>query len=115
MMRLGAIFIAVCMVLIAGSVGALLYLSLGVDLVQSAIIAIAALVAMALYNTVSNRLRDRHDFGTQIADLSRSQADLARKVAELERHLSGADARLALTLDKARGLTEPLTTEIGEL
>jgi len=80
MRRISAIFIAACMVLIAGSVGAVLYLGLRLDATTSAIVAIAALTAMALYNTISNRLRDRDDLGDQIADLSRGTADLARQV-----------------------------------
>ena len=83
MRRISAIFIAVCMVLIAGSLGAVLYLGLKLDARTSAIVALAALTGMALYNTVSNRLRDRGDLGDQIADLSRGTADLARQVAEI--------------------------------
>ena len=71
MRRIGAIFIAVCMVLIAGSIGAVLYLGFKVDELTSAIVALAALTAMALYNAVSGRLRDRGEVGDQIADLSR--------------------------------------------
>ncbi|MDO8876860.1 MAG: EAL domain-containing protein, partial [Pseudolabrys sp.] len=63
MLRLGAIFIAVCMVLIAGSVGAVLYLGLKLDSRTAAIAALAVLTALALYNTISNRLRDRAIIG----------------------------------------------------
>ena len=68
MRRISAIFIAVCMVLIAGSIGAVLYLGFKVDESTSAIVALAALTAMALVNAVSGRLRDRGDVGDQIAD-----------------------------------------------
>jgi hypothetical protein len=43
MVRLGAIFIAVCMVLIAGSIGGVLFLALKVAPVLSALAALAAL------------------------------------------------------------------------
>ena len=55
MRRISAIFIAVCMVLIAGSIGAVLYLAVKLDAGTSAIVALAALTAMALYNAVSGR------------------------------------------------------------
>ena len=49
MRRISAIFIAVCMVLIAGSLGAVLFLGLKIDARTSAIVALAALTGMALY------------------------------------------------------------------
>ena len=88
MIRIGAIFIAVCMVLIACSIGAVLYLGFKLDALTCAFVALAALTGMALYNTVSTRLRDRGDLGDQIADLSRGTGDLARQVAEISRHLN---------------------------
>jgi cyclic-di-GMP phosphodiesterase TipF (flagellum assembly factor) len=115
MRRISAIFIAVCMVLIAGSVGAVLFLGLGLDGRTAAIVALAALVAMALYNTISNRLRDRTDLGDQIADLSRGTADLARQVAELGRRLNGVEARVESTVTRTRGADDPIAAEIGEL
>ena len=115
MRRISAIFIAVCMVLIAGSVGAVLFLGLGLDSRTAAIVSLAALVAMALYNTISNRLRDRTDLGDQIADLSRGTADLARQVAELGRRLNSVEARVESTVSRTRGADDPIAAEIGEL
>src|SRR5476651_2070747 len=94
MRRISAIFIAVCMVLIAGSLGAALYLGLKIDGLTSALVALAALTGMALFNTVSNRLRDRGDLGDQIADLSRGTGDLARQVAEISRRLNTVENRV---------------------
>ncbi len=115
MLRFGAIFIAVCMVLIAGSLGAFLYLALKMDTLTSAIIALAALTAMALYNTVSNRLNDRGMLGDQIADLSRGTGDLARQVAEISRRLNTIEGRVESKVNSARGAVDPLAAEIGEL
>jgi cyclic-di-GMP phosphodiesterase TipF (flagellum assembly factor) len=115
MLRIGAIFIAVCMVLIAASLGAVLYLGLKLDIRSSAIVALAALIAMALYNTIASRLSDRRDLGDQIADLSRGTADLARQVAEISRRVNGMESRVDLTVDRARGVVDPLAVEIGEL
>jgi len=115
MRRISAIFIAVCVVLTAGSIGAVLYLGFGVDASTSAIVALAALTGMALFNTVSNRLRDRNDLGDQIADLSRGTADLARQVAEISRRLNAAEIKIASPAHRARAAGDPLATEIGEL
>ncbi|HKA76486.1 MAG TPA: EAL domain-containing protein [Pseudolabrys sp.] len=115
MRRISAIFIAVCVVLIAASVGAVLYLGFNVGASTSAIVALAALTGMALFNTVSNRLRDRADLGDQIADLSRGTADLARQVAEISRRLNTAEIKIASPAHRARAASDPLATEIGEL
>jgi cyclic-di-GMP phosphodiesterase TipF (flagellum assembly factor) len=115
MRRISAIFIAVCMVLIAGSIGAVLYLGLQVDARTSALAALAAFTAMALVNTIINRLRDRGDVGDQIADLSRGTADLARQVAELSRRLAAVESRVDGAVKKARGAVDPIAAEIGEL
>jgi cyclic-di-GMP phosphodiesterase, flagellum assembly factor TipF len=115
MRRISAIFIAVCMVLIAASLGALLYLGLKFDAGTSSIIGLAALTAMALYNAVSNRLRDRSDLGDQIADLSRGTADLARQVGEVSRRLNAMETQFDSSINRARGAVDPLAAEIGEL
>jgi cyclic-di-GMP phosphodiesterase, flagellum assembly factor TipF len=115
MRRISAIFIAVCMVLIACSIGAVLYLGFGADASTSAIVALGGLTGMALFNSISNRLRDRGDLGDQIADLSRGTADLARQVGEISRRLHGVETKLASPAARARASGDPLATEIGEL
>ena len=115
MVRIGAIFIAVCMVLIAASVGAVLYLALKLDARTSGLIALGALVAMALYNTISNRLNDRRTLGDQIADLSRGTADLARQVAEMARRLNAMETKVDKAVERARVAVDPLASEMGEL
>src|SRR5271169_6355377 len=115
MRRISAIFVAICMVLIAGSLGAVLYLAVKLDVRSSAIVALAAFTAMALYNTISNRLRDRGDLGAQISDLSRGTGDLARQVAELGRRINAMEARIEGSVDRARGAVDPIAAEIGEL
>lgn len=115
MRRISAIFIAACVVLIAASMGAVLYLGFNLDASTSAIVALAVLTGMALFNSVSNRLRDRTDLGDQIADLSRGTADLARQVAEISRRLNAAEIKIAAPATRARGAGDPLATEIGEL
>jgi cyclic-di-GMP phosphodiesterase TipF (flagellum assembly factor) len=115
MLRFGAIFIAVCMVLIAGSVGAVLYLGFRIDPHTAGLVALAALVGMALYNTVTSRLSDRGVVGDQIADLSRGTADLSRQMAEMSRRVAAVEARVETNANRARGAVDPLAAEIGEL
>ena len=115
MRRISAIFIAACVTLIAASIGAVLYLGFNVDASTSAIVALAALTGMALFNSVSNRLRDRTDLGDQIADLSRGTADLARQVAEIARRLNAVEIKIASPAHRARATGDPLAAEIGEL
>ncbi len=115
MVRIGAIFIAVCIVLIAASIGTVLYLGFGYDLTKAALVALAALVTMGLYNTISSRLADRSAVGNQIADLSRGTADLARQVAEMGRQLNAMESKVAKAVDRAHNAVEPVSREIGEL
>jgi cyclic-di-GMP phosphodiesterase TipF (flagellum assembly factor) len=113
MLRLGAIFIAICMVLIAASAGAVLYIAVGLTGAESTVVGVAVLTGLALYNTVSARLRDRSHIGGQIADLSRATADLAKQVAEHSRRLAAIEGDNAG--DKARNAVAPLSAELGEL
>src|SRR5665647_2772641 len=115
MLRIGAIFIAVCMVLIAASVGAVLFLGLKLDPRPSAIVALAVLIALALYNTITTRLQDRRFLGDQIADLSRGTADLSRQMAEMSRRVAAVETRLEATVSRQRGAVDPIAAEIGEL
>jgi cyclic-di-GMP phosphodiesterase, flagellum assembly factor TipF len=115
MARLGAVFIAVCMVLIAGSVGAVLYLYYGFLRIEAAVIAVAVLTGLALFNALTARARDRGEVGDQIADLSRGTADLARQVADIGRRLSAVETDIARSPDKVRAAADPLAMEIGVL
>jgi cyclic-di-GMP phosphodiesterase, flagellum assembly factor TipF len=115
MLRLGAIFIAICMVLIAASVGAVLYLAIGLTGAEATLVAVAVLTSLALYNAVTTRLRDRSHLGSQIADLSRATADLAKQVAEHSRRLATLESRGESVLDKAQNAVAPLSAELGEL
>ena len=115
MRRLTAMFVAVCMVLMAASLGAILFLAAGLPAVHAAIVALAALMCFALYNAITTRLRDRTDLGDQIADLSRGTSDLARQVAEIARRLAAMEERVDSTVNRARGALDPIAAEIGEL
>ena len=115
MRRISAIFIAVCMVLIAGSLGAVLYIGLKVDAGTSALVALAALIGMMLYDTLRGRVHDRGDVDDQIADLSRGAADLARQVAETASRVSAMENRVEGAMHRMHAAVDPIAIEIGEL
>ena len=119
MLRLGAIFVVLCMVLIAASIGAALYLFFGLKASESLIVAVAVLTGLATYNAVTSRVRDRSDVGGQIADLSRGTGDLARQVAELGRRTAALEGQADRIIDgaaeKTRAATEAVTGELAEL
>ena len=114
-MRLGAIFIALCMAIIAGSAGAAVYLYLGVGKLEAVTVAVATLTALVLYHTVFSRVGLRSVVGRQLADLSRGGADVARQVAEMGRRLAALEGKIETALDRSRAVTDPLAVEIEEL
>jgi cyclic-di-GMP phosphodiesterase, flagellum assembly factor TipF len=115
MLRISAIFIAVCMVLIAGSLGVVVYLRFGLTGAESALVALGVLTALAVYSTVAARLRDRAEASDQMATLSRSSGDLARQVAEFGRRLNAMESKAASVLERALATAQPLAAEIEEL
>jgi cyclic-di-GMP phosphodiesterase TipF (flagellum assembly factor) len=115
MIRISTIFIAICMVLVAASLGLVLYSVAGISGMESAIVALTALTFLILYNAVSMRLRDRTDVGGQIADLSRGTADLARQVAEYGRRLSVVEGKLASLNHAGADRIQAVSGEISEL
>src|SRR5580692_25392 len=115
MIRISTIFIAICMVLVAASLGLVLYSVAGISGSESAIVALTALTFLILYNAVSMRLRDRTDVGSQIADLSRGTADLARQVAEFGRRLAAVEGRVVSANSAGADRIQSVVNEIGEL
>jgi cyclic-di-GMP phosphodiesterase, flagellum assembly factor TipF len=115
MIRISTIFIAICMVLVAASLGLVLYSVTGINGMESAIVALTALTFLILYNAVSMRLRDRTDVGGQIADLSRGTADLARQVAEFGRRLAAVEGRLVSANSSGADRIQAVVGEISEL
>ena len=112
--RLTAIFVAICMVLIAFSIGAVLYLRFGLSGADSAIVGLTALTALAFYNAVSTRLYDRGDFGGQLTDLSRGTAQLARQVADVNRRVAAIEGNAHAVAERTLAATHPITAEMGD-
>jgi cyclic-di-GMP phosphodiesterase, flagellum assembly factor TipF len=115
MIRISTIFIAICMVLVAASLGLILYSVAGISGPESAIVALTALTFLILYNAVSMRLRDRTDVGSQITDLSRGTADLARQVAEFGRRLAAVEGRVVSANSAGSDRIQAVVNEISEL
>src|SRR5881394_3439475 len=115
MIRNSTIFIAICMVLVAASLGLVLHAVAGISGSESAIVALTALTFLILYNAVSMRVRDRSDVGSQIADLSRGTADLARQVAEFGRRLAAVEGRVVSANSASSDRIQAVLGEINEL
>ena len=113
--RTSAVFIAVCMMLIAASIGVVVYLSFAFTGMEATVVGIAVLTGLVMVNSVTSRARDRSDIGAQIADLSRGTADIGRQMSELDRRLVALEGDVADAVDKTRAATEPLSAEIDEL
>jgi cyclic-di-GMP phosphodiesterase, flagellum assembly factor TipF len=115
MVRISAIFIAVCMVLIAASVGYVVYLRFGMTGAESFLVGLGVLTALAVYNAIAARSRDRAEVSDQIATISRGSADLARQVAEFGRQIGTIETKVDAMVDKALASAQPLAAEIEEL
>ena len=115
MIRISTIFVAICMVLVAASLGLILYSVAGISGSESAIVALTALTFLILYNAVSMRLRDRTDVGSQIADLSRGTSDIARQIAEFGRRLAAVEGRVVSANSTGQDRIQTVIGEINEL
>src|SRR4051794_6483517 len=115
MIRISTIFIAICMVLVAASLGLILFSVAGISGQNSAMVALTVLTFLILYNAVSMRLRDRTDVGSQIADLSRGTAALARQVAEFGRRLAAVEGRVVSANSAGADRVQTVAGEIHEL
>ncbi|MGZ3409102.1 MAG: EAL domain-containing protein [Xanthobacteraceae bacterium] len=115
MIRLSALFVAICMMLIAGAFGAVLYLAFALTGAEAVAVSLAALTGLAIYNTVALRGRYQSDLLAQVNDLSRGTADLARQVAEQGRRIAQLEKEADIAVNKALAATRPIQDEIGEL
>src|ERR1700748_606564 len=115
MIRISTIFIAICMVLVAASLGLVLYSVAGLSSLESAIVALAALTFLILYHAVSTRLRDPTDVGGPLAALSRGTAALARQVAEFGRRLTAVEGKLNSLNHAGADRIQAVVGEINEL
>jgi hypothetical protein len=90
MIRISTIFIAICMVLVAASLGLVLHAVAGFSGTESAIVALTALTFLILYNAVSMRLRDRSERGELRPYPDRPRRDQrAWRASQATGHLGG--------------------------
>lgn len=115
MVRISAIFISTCMVLIAGSLGFVVYLRFGFTGAELALVALGTLTALAVYNAISARKNDRLEASNQLANLARGSDDLARQLAEFGRRLSAVEVKVETVVDRALATAQPLAAEIEEM
>ena len=94
LVRISAIFIAGCMVVIAASLGAVLFLRFGLSLANSALAAMGLLTVLAVYNAVAGRKQDRAEVSDQVSSIARGSSDLARQLAEFDRRLGFMESKI---------------------
>ncbi|QUS41261.1 EAL domain-containing protein [Tardiphaga alba] len=115
MIRISTIFVGICMVLIAASLGMVLYVVAKISGYEAMIVGLTALTIMILYNAVSLRIKDRAEASGQISDLSRGTTDLARQVAEYGRRLAALEAKMNTAQTNNQERIQGVMGEIGEL
>ena len=111
----GAILLALCMLIIAGLVGAAVYLYLDLGMLEAATVAIAILALLGLYRAVSSRFGLRSAVSRQLADLSRGGADIGRQVGEIGRRLAALEGKFETVLDQTRAVADPLNVQMSKL
>ena len=111
-MRIGTIFIIVCMALIAASIGAALHFIAGLPPSEAAYISLAILFALMTCEVVASRNRDRAEISERFEELSRASSDIAREVGTLGRRVAALETAAGADL---KSITAPFAREIGEL
>src|SRR4051812_39936235 len=105
MRRLSAVFVAICMVLIAGSIGTVMFLRFGLGGTESTIVGLIALIGLAVFNAMSRRVHGGPD-SEQVTDLARGVGDLARQVADLGRRVGAMEGRAQAAVEKTLAATQ---------
>jgi cyclic-di-GMP phosphodiesterase TipF (flagellum assembly factor) len=115
MVRISAFLIALCMVLIAASLGMVVYARFGFTGAESALAATGGLMALAVYYAVAARKHDRLESSNQLAKLARGAGDLATQLAEFGRRLSAIEAKVDSAVERAATISQPLADEVNRL
>src|ERR1700688_476006 len=103
------------MVRITGSIGFVVYLRFGLTGAESFLIGLGVLTALAVYNAVAARSRDRAEVTDHIATLSRGSSDMARQLGELGLKVHTMEKKFEAVLDRTLATAQPLAAEIEEL
>ncbi len=119
MERLTATIIAICMVAIAGSFGAVIYRVAGISVGEAAMAAFALLLVFILLESRKVRDRDRKVMAGRLEDMDRFLGTLSREVQHLEHRFAaletGADNRIEDGLKAFSDEIESLAAGMGEL
>jgi len=115
MVRFGAVFVAMCMALIAVSLGGVSYLRFGFNGPEASLIGIAVLMALVAYSALAARMRDRADATEMISGLKRSSGDMIRQLAEFGRRINAIDNRVERAFERSGESAQPLASELAEL
>jgi cyclic-di-GMP phosphodiesterase TipF (flagellum assembly factor) len=111
-MRIGSIFIIICMALIAAAIGAALHYAAGVQISVAAYISLVILFALTTCVVIASRGRDREELADRFEELSRASSDLARELGAIGRRVAALETASTAEL---KSLTVPITREITEL
>jgi cyclic-di-GMP phosphodiesterase TipF (flagellum assembly factor) len=115
MVRISAFLIALCMVLIAASLGVVVYARFGFTGAESALAGVGALTALTVYYAVAARRNDRLETSNQLAKLARGSGDLAGQLAEFGRRLNAIEGKVDSVVDRAVARSQPLAEEVEQL
>ena len=115
MVRISAFLIAACMVAIAALLGAVVYARFGFTGAESALAALGALTAFAVYYAVAARRHDRIETSNQLAKLARGAGDLATQLAEFGRRLNAIEAKVETAVERAVTSSQPIGEEVERL
>src|ERR1700738_2686250 len=107
MVRISAFLIALCMVLIAASLGVVVYARFGFTGAESALAGVVALTALTVYYAVAARRNDRLETSNQLAKLARGSGDLAGQLAEFGRRLHAIEGQGDSGVDRAATRSPP--------
>jgi cyclic-di-GMP phosphodiesterase TipF (flagellum assembly factor) len=109
MQRLGAIFIAICMVVISASVGVILTVKFGLTILEAAPFAVGVLLTLMLIHYQISRVRDRMVIDEQMDDLSRLKLSLTTDLQEVREMSQQLEQSLA---SRMQGEMEPVHAEL---
>ncbi|MFZ0126064.1 MAG: EAL domain-containing protein, partial [Xanthobacteraceae bacterium] len=115
MLRVTELFVAIGMLLIAGALGSVSVLALGLPRTEGAVVALAAFAVLVLYYLAVSRARDRRDQARQLVDLSRGIADLARQVGQQEQRLAALASSTETAIQNLSAINQTLAAEVAEL
>ncbi len=112
MSRTSTTFVAVCMLLIAGSAGALAFVTLRWGVGESGFVAVTLLLVMVIGFNASLRAREKATLDLRLGDLARLSTDMAGQIDDLSRRIERIEGS---AIEKAKAVAAPLNEEVEAL